>query len=88
MHVQGNLVPVTVRGAQAWLESASVWRPDAVWIDFAPVIFTVSEGQPGIMTCPEALGSGIRSVSPGITFPVGHEAACPVFNQILPMIYL
>lgn len=35
-------------GLRAWLESASAWTPDGVQIDFAPVIFSVSEGQPGL----------------------------------------
>ena len=48
MHVQGNLVPVTVRWPRAWLDSSGVWRPDAVRIDFAPVIVAISEGQPGL----------------------------------------
>lgn len=33
---------------RAWLESGSAWRPDGVRIDFALVIFSVSEGQPGL----------------------------------------
>lgn len=34
-------------GPRAWLESGSAQRPDAVPIDFALVIFSVSEGKPG-----------------------------------------
>lgn len=35
-------------GLRAWLESASAWRPDAGLIDFALVIFSAGEGQPGL----------------------------------------